>query len=348
MVECSLNKSAEHGISVLMPVHNAGDFLQAAVSSILNQHGVTLELILIDDHSSDGAIESLKPDPRLRVISSPACGIAPALNHGIANAKLPFIARMDGDDIALPDRLAKQLKLLVDNPDIHICGTLVEMFSDTVEIAYGYRRYQDWINQQVTPEQIEKNFFVESCIPHPSAMLHRDVLSALGGYHDTPWPEDYDLWCRAFIAGYRFAKPPAKILLRWRDYGERSSRVQERYNKQQFLQCKAKYLAQYLSQRGINSCVIWGTGPTGTKQHNYLENNGIAVTAFIDINPKLVGRKKHDKPIHVVGLEPSKDELKVITDIAIIAVSAWGAREKIRAALLNANFVELEDYIVAA
>ena len=183
----------EHGISVLMPVHNAGEFLQTAVHSILAQRDVSLELILIDDHSNDTAIESLNPDPRLRVLRSPERGIVAALNHGFDNARYPYIARMDGDDIALPQRLFKQLRLLLDQPNIHICGTQVEIFSDSIEIADGYRRYQNWINQQVSSTDIEKNFFVESCIPHPSAMMHRDVLSSLGGYHDTPWPEDYDL-----------------------------------------------------------------------------------------------------------------------------------------------------------
>jgi len=344
----SAGSATKHGISVLMPVHNGGEYLEDAVSSILNQQAVVLELILIDDQSDDGAIEALAPDPRLIIEHSPERGIVPALNCGFARAQYPYIARMDGDDIALPLRLSTQLTYLQDHPDIDICGTQVEIFSESFEIADGYRRYQGWINKQVTPEGIEKNFFVESCIPHPSAMLHRDVLEKLGGYHDTSWPEDYDLWCRAFVAGYRFGKPDKNILLRWRDYQERTSRVQERYNKQQFLQCKAKYLSAHLKKRGIERCVIWGTGPTGTKLHNYLQENGIAVSAFVDINTKLRGRKKYDKPIHIVSLQPTKEELQKIDDLGIVAVSAWGARDKIRGALLNAGSIESVDFILAA
>jgi hypothetical protein len=178
--------------------------------------------------------------------------------------------------------------------------------------------------------------------------MHRDVLTQLGGYQDTPWPEDYDLWCRAFLHGYRFAKPKDQLLLKWRDYPERTSRVDRRYHKQAFLKCKAYYLSQYLKAKNISECVIWGTGPTGTKLHNYLLDNGITTKAFIDINPKLEGRLKHGKPIYTVSTKPTEQELSVIDSICLTAVSAWGAREKIQQALLGAGLKQSVDFILAA
>ena len=111
-----------------MPVHNAGDYLSAAVNSILEQQNVALELLIVDDHSNDGAIDALPKDPRIRLLRSPAKGLVPALNHGIKQINTPYVARMDGDDIADPRRLLTQLEYLLDRPEIDIVGAQVEMF----------------------------------------------------------------------------------------------------------------------------------------------------------------------------------------------------------------------------
>ncbi len=338
----------EHGISVLMPVHNGGKYLQAAVDSILNQTHRSLELLLVDDCSSDGAIENLSSDSRLRIVQSPGKGIVPALNEGISKAKYPVIARMDGDDIALANRLEIQLNLLLSSGPTTIVGAQVELFSEKDDIAGGYKRYQNWINQQTQPDAISKNFWVESCVPHPTAMMRRDALVELGGYHNSTWPEDYDLWCRAYLNGFKFIKPENQILLRWRDHPKRTSRVEQRYNKQQFLRCKAHYLSQQLSDNGVHRCAIWGAGPTGAKLHQYLEEYGIQVTGFIDINSKLVGATKCGKPVVVVDSDTDLKQCRVLESTTLVAVSSWGAREEIRSALLDSGFEEAIDFIIVA
>jgi len=352
-----------NAISVIMPVHNAGRYLQPAVESILNQIAVKLELVLIDDHSTDGAVEQQSNDPRIKRLSSSKLGIkhgiVPALNAAIDHAQYDIIARMDGDDLALPSRLSTQLNFLNDHPEIDIVGSKVEIFSDDGEIGKGYQIYQEWLNSTCSPKQIADNFFVESCIPHPSAMLRRSTLKRLGGYRDTPWPEDYDLWCRAYLAGCQFAKPTGDIMLRWRDHSKRTSRASQRYSKQQFLQCKAHYLSKLLLKKNRTECIIWGVGPTGLKLHDYLEHNGIIVTSFIDINPKMRGRRKRGKPVNVLSTQSLIDEFKKTDAVIIVAVSARGAREKIRQALTKPSQIlqttcsepalkELDDFIFAA
>ncbi len=337
----------DHGISVLMPVHNGGQYLHAAVDSIIEQTHHKLELIIIDDHSTDRAIQSLNPNERLRIIESPNKGIVPALNAGLKAAKYPIVARMDGDDIALPKRLEVQLDLLL-NTDADIVGTQIQLFSEEFEIGGGYLRYQEWINSQISSTDIETNFWIESCIPHPSAMMAKSLLESLEGYLDTPWPEDYDLWARAHLAGYKFAKPKDQILLKWRDYPERTSRVDQRYNDEQFLRCKAQYLSKLLSQKGVKEVSIWGTGPTGTKLYHLLSEQHIKVSSFVDVNPKLKGRNKLGKPIHIIGKAPTQDELAVVGGMCLIAVRSWGARERIREALLTTGYRELIDFIIVA
>lgn len=331
-----------------MPVHDGGDYLDAAVQSILKQEGVVLELILVDDHSSDNAISKLAHDKRLKIVASPERGIVPALNAGIQHARYPFIARMDSDDFAVPNRLRTQLDYLLDNPDIDIAGARVELFKDDAELGEGYTHYQNWINALCEPTDIANSFFIESPIPHPTAFMHRNTLEALSGYHDAPWPEDYDLWCRAHITGLRFGKPSGAPLLRWRDHSKRTLRLDDRYAKQAFLKCKAFYLSEYLRKREYQKINIWGAGPTGLKLHDYLEENGVRIDHFIDVNPKLAGRSKRGKPISLVTANPTQKELQSLGGLCLVAVSARGARDQIRSALLGAELKELTDFIFVA
>jgi glycosyltransferase involved in cell wall biosynthesis len=340
------------GISVLMPVHNAGDYLNPAVTSILNQQGVLLELIIIDDHSTDTALSNLPLDSRIERLKSSKRGIVAALSLGLKYARYPFIARMDADDIADSKRLLTQIIHFQGNPELDICGTKVRIFSDQTSIADGYSLYQQWINNLCSAADIERDFFVESPIPHPSAMLRREYINSIGGYIDCEWPEDYDLWCRALLAGAVFGKPGLPDLLLWRDHGDRLSRSDERYSKQMFLRCKAHYLAQYLDNKGVKFCTILGTGPTGLKLHDYLELNGLPVAGFIDINEKLRDRQKRSKAVQILQRLPNDQQLNAHIDqkqsIIIAAVSARGARERIRTYLTSSNLVEQRDYIFAA
>ena len=165
----------------------------------------------------------------------------------------------------------------------------LKCFKDDGAVDAGYQHYQHWINGLCTPDEIALNMFVESPIPHPTAFMRTSTLHDLGGYLDSDWPEDYDLWCRALLAGYRFGKPETGTLLRWRDHAVRASRQDKRYAKQAFLRCKARYLSELLKSRQQSQISIWGTGPTGLKLHDYLESHGITVNRFIDINSKLAG-----------------------------------------------------------
>ena len=352
--------AARDGVSVVLPVHNAGSYLAPAVKSILEQKDVEVELILVDDHSNDDAVHQLQDDHRLNIFKSPGRGIVQALNHGIEKAKFPFVARMDADDLAHPDRLKLQMALFRSQPEIDICGTLVEIFSD-LQLQQGYRHYQTWINAQVNHQQISNAMFVESPIPHPSAMFRKALWDELGGYHESKWPEDYDFWCRAFLASKQFAKPENIRLLRWRDHGRRLSRTDDRYNKEMFMRCKAYYLAQYLSSvyqaHNKLNVSIWGTGPTGLKLHDYLieysSTHAISIDSFYDINSKMRGREKRQKPVYVVEIGNSRDSLamdrfKQTGNLLLVAVGARGARSEMNQYL---SFCGLEigvDYILMA
>ena len=177
-------------VSVILPVHNGGDYLADAVSSILSQSLRELELLLVDDRSNDGAIARLNvEDERLCILSSKQAGVAGAFNYGLARARGKFIARMDADDLSLPERLEQQLHYLEFHPDVDICGGGVEIFSGQV-LGAGNLRYQNWLNSCRSPEKIHRELFIESPIPNPTAMFRRDAIDRLGGYREPDWPED--------------------------------------------------------------------------------------------------------------------------------------------------------------
>ena len=113
-------------VSVVMPVYNAEGFVEAAARSILDQTFTDLELIAVDDGSTDGSGAILDrlaaADPRLRIVRRPNTGVTGALNDGLAAARAPLIARMDADDVSAPTRLEKQLAYLDAHPDIGLLG----------------------------------------------------------------------------------------------------------------------------------------------------------------------------------------------------------------------------------
>ena len=186
-----MNKvESESLISVIMPVHNAGEYLLEAVASILNQQNVSLELILVDDHSNDHAIENLPKeltrDERFRLVSSSQSGVVAAMKDGFAVAKGDYIARMDADDISLPNRLSKQLNYLQQHPDIDIAGGQIKIISD-MDIDDGFALYETWLNQLCDPDDIERELFIESPIPNPTAFFRRECYELLNGYADSEW-----------------------------------------------------------------------------------------------------------------------------------------------------------------
>ncbi|MFT7137553.1 MAG: hypothetical protein ACI80I_003568 [Akkermansiaceae bacterium] len=208
------HKLSSPRVSVLMPVYNGEAYLHPAVQSILSQSESDFEFLIVDDGSTDQSREILKKyavqNPCIRLLFRDHDGLVPALNYGIAQARAPFIARMDADDIALPDRLIKQADMMEVNPQIGVLGTHVQaidaagrplrMFTppndhtalDTYHIQHGGPR-----------------------IWHPSTMIRRDLLVDIGGYSsDYPYCEDYDLWLR--IAEHAKLAHLPEILLQYR------------------------------------------------------------------------------------------------------------------------------------
>lgn len=327
---------------MLLPCRDAASTVDEALASLAAQTFEDFEVIAVDDGSTDQTAARLREwstrDARIRLLTTPSMGIVPALNRAAALARGHIFARMDADDVAHPERFALQVALLDDSPDLDGTGTLVRYFPRT-RLRDGTRRYERWVNGVVTPDQIERDMFVECAIPHPTLMLRRDAFERIGGYVDHGWPEDYDLILRLWTAGMRLAKVD-RVLLEWRDRGARLSRTDPRYGPGAFRRCKIRYLAKRISGRSI---VIWGAGPVGKRFARALHDAGYQVSAFIDLDPRKIGQIVHDAPV----LGP-RDVPSAGTAYILAAVGRPEARNDIRRVLYDRGHRDPEHFCAVA
>ena len=170
-------------VSIVMPVYNAGDFLVESIESILNQTYKEYEFIIVDDASTDSSWEMLKryakKDPRIKLLRNKTNeGVSITVKRAIKEAQGDFLARMDADDISMPDRIEKQVKYLQDNPDVVALGTQCETI-DTEGAITG---------EKVFPTEFEKiHRYIFTFIPvqQPSLMIARNRLPRnFEFYHD--------------------------------------------------------------------------------------------------------------------------------------------------------------------
>lgn len=201
-------------ISVVMPVHNAEKYLKPAITSILTQTCRDFELIIIDDASTDRSKEIIKTitDKRVRLIRNEfQCGVAASLNTGLKLARGRFIARMDADDISYPQRFEKQVKFLLEFPNIGIVGTWVNVIGRDGEIIYSKK-------MPTMQSQIKNNVFYKDVLIHPSVMLRKLLIDKHGSYEEAyNGAEDYDLWLR--LALHTEIGNISQVLFQYRAHG---------------------------------------------------------------------------------------------------------------------------------
>lgn len=331
-------------VSVLLPVRDGEPHLQEAIASLKTQAFEDFEVLAVDDGSTDATPGVLAAwaarDPRVRVLWQEPTGIVPALERARREARGRYLARMDADDVSDPQRLARQLVLMEADPTVVACGCGIEYFPDE-EVRDGARRYQEWLNAAVTPDEIARELFVECPLAHPTFFLRADAVASVGGYQDHGWPEDYDLLLRLWEAGGHLGKAPA-TLLRWRERPERLSRTHPSYSPEAFLACKVHYLRRTLL-KGREGVVVWGAGPVGKAAARALADAGTRVLAFVEVDPRKIGQDIHGAPV-LDAAEGARMERV----LHLAAVGQPGARNRIRGILRDAGRTELADFVAIA
>jgi hypothetical protein len=194
-----------------MAVHNGERFLREAILSILNQTYTDFELLVVDDASTDstaGIIASFA-DPRIRVLKNDTnLGLTRSLNIGLREARGEYVARMDADDVSLPERLAAQVTYLGAHPEVALLGTRAVVIDDS----------GNFIRETEMMASLADAYFrlqLDNVFVHSSVMFRLDAAVKAGAYDDEyRLAQDYDLWLR--LASVHNIDILPSLLLRWR------------------------------------------------------------------------------------------------------------------------------------
>jgi len=330
-------------VSVLLPVRDAASTLAQCLASLRSQTLRDHEVIAVDDGSKDESPrlleEAARLDPRVVVIRTRSLGIVSALNTALDRAQAPLVARMDADDYAHTERLARQAARLAEDPAIAILGCRVGLFGKIQ--TDGMRSYLRWQNDLVDHDSMVRDIWVEAPLAHPSLMMPARVLRDLGGYREFEGPEDYDLWLRAHTQGLRFGKL-RQTLLFLRDSPGRLTRTDPRYSAERFRALKIEALGQgaLRDRRGV---VVWGAGPIGKGWARALEAAGTPVVAFVEVDSRKIGRLIHGA--RVVGVSGAA---AFLGPLHLAAVGQAGARQTIREAARALGLTEGRDFLAVA
>lgn len=202
-------------ISVVLPCYNGRRYLDEALQSVLAQTYRDFELLVVDDGSTDDSPEIAgryaAADARVRVIRGGRGGISAALNRGIAEARFPWIARMDGDDVALPTRFERQMAAAAADPGVVAWGTYARHFGPDGRVLgvsrTGPTTRDEFARLRAAGEDVY--------LIHPTTLLRRDVVLRVGGYDGTfDNCEDLELFDRMAEAGPMLAIPEPLLLYR--------------------------------------------------------------------------------------------------------------------------------------
>ena len=201
-------------ISVVIPVRNGEKYLAQAIESVLAQTHRHLELLIIDNGSTDRSVEIMthyaRKDERIRVLCRPDRGVAAAANRGLEEASGEWVARLDCDDIFLPEKLEKQIAFIRKNPDARIVGTLGYFINETGRVI-GLVSIDGPFTKAKFEEIVirgETVFFI-----HSSTLMHRTTMLDIGGYREQfAQAEDVDLWIRMAEKGHLLLKIPEPLI----------------------------------------------------------------------------------------------------------------------------------------
>ena len=328
-------------LSLLMPVRNAAETLEATMRTIVAQTFQDFELVVVNDGCADESMDIVKDIfsdfSRLRVLSPGRVGLVAALQCGLESCEGEWIARMDADDLMLAGRLSVQLAAMNEHPDWAVVGSHVHLKPPTP----GMQRHVDWLNGLMSPHDLSREIYIDSPLCPPSVMFRKETVVNLGGYRDVGWAEDHDLWFRLHLAGEPMGVVPQK-LHQWHDSPVRLTRTHPRYSTESMMCMKAHYLSKAFG----SSMRIWGAGRDGKRMARALEGEGVEISAFVDIDPSKIGGVRRGS-VPVIGpgdLNPPQPG----DPFMIVMVGVIGARDDIRQTLRALNYKETRDFICAA
>jgi glycosyltransferase involved in cell wall biosynthesis len=202
--------SSAPAVTVLLAVYKPDPtYFREAVASVMAQTFADWELLVVEDESpsiSAAALLTEFDDRRIRHHLNPRRHtLASALNEGLRMARAPLVARLDGDDVCEPERLAQQVRYLREHPEVTVYGSRITVIDERGAL----------LGRRLLPTEhatIAASLQRFNCISHPSVMFRREAVLAAGGYDDDEQVEDWELWCRMLTRGARFAASPSALI----------------------------------------------------------------------------------------------------------------------------------------
>jgi len=199
-------------VSILLPAYNSESYIKQTIDSILQQSYTEFELLIINDGSTDNTANIIDSytDKRIQHIKNNGNkGLIFTLNKGIELAKGKFIARIDADDICLPQRIEKQVAWMQQNTNTTVLATTVQFINEHNE-STGFWSLD---LQSITSSAIKKNMVWQCCIAHPSVMMRTEVIKKYRYNAHQKHTEDYDLWLQLLADGFVIEKINEPLLL---------------------------------------------------------------------------------------------------------------------------------------
>lgn len=326
-------------VSILTPFKNTSLYIEACLTSIINQTYTNWELLIVDDHSTDNSyaiVESFaENDQRIKLLKNEGSGIIEALKLAFKHSEGTFITRMDSDDIMTSNKLEVMSNQLIDNGRNHVALGLVKYFSE-VGISNGYAKYETWLNRLTETGTNYSEIYKECVIASPCWMLHREDLIACDAFNPNRYPEDYDLTFRFYENGFKCI-PNTELLHHWRDYSTRTSRTHEHYAQNYFLDIKLHYFLK-LDYNIARPLTIWGAGFKGKAIAKALVEKQIPFSWICD-NPKKIG-----KDIYGQTLLPFEDLKRLGQPQTIVTVANDDEQQKIKTYFEDLNMKPMVDY----
>ncbi len=328
-------------ISVILPFYNAEKTLKHSAESILNQSFTNFELLLINNNSQDRSSEIAekleKSDKRINLLHENKQGVVFASQKGFDCAVSDFVARADADDVWHPEKLKSQHTFLKKHPEIDVVSCRVKYIGNTEN--EGMRTYVKNTNKYLIHKEIALNRFSELQVINPTILFRKIIAEKFGFYEEGNFPEDYELFLRWIEKGVKYQKLP-EILLDWYDSETRLTRTDKRYSFDAFYRIKSEYLFRFLKESNpfFPEIAVWGAGKLSKKRLKYLENKGIKIRYFIDVDQKKINNKT------VISYQniPKPGEVFIVS-----FVNNRGMRTKIKDFLLSKNYVEGKNFILA-
>ena len=330
-------------ISVILPFFNSGEKLGAAILSILNQTFEDFELLLIDNNSDENthkiAYEFSTLDSRVHFIEEKAKNKTEAYNIGTELSETDFIAIMDENDLAYPNRLETQLSYLENNPETDLVGCLikpmeVDEFLSSSEHAL---QYINWTNRIVSHEDILTNRFIEMPIVPQTILFRKKLLDYTVFLSNIDCGGEYEFLLYLLEQGIITHKIP-EYLMEWSYRFERICPVSEKAFEQGLFETKSRYLFDWLKENNPHfpEIVVWGAGIKAKQRYFVLHELGINAHFFIDMRANTAKKVIQFQDTPAPG-----------SHFIVCYIQNRITRENARIFLIELGYVEGKDFICA-